>query len=540
MKVLVSDKMSQKGIDILNAVDGITLIYKTGMNPDDLKKEIQDVDALIIRSSTKVNKEVLAAAKNLKIIGRAGIGVDNIDCPAATERGVIVVNTPSGNATTTAEHAIAMLMALSRHIPQADKSMHQGEWEKSKFTGTEITGKTLGVFGYGNIGKIVADRAQGLKMKVMVFDPFLNAEIAAKNRIELVSKEALFERSDYITVHVPLNDSTRNLISKKTIQTMKTGVYILNCARGGIVNESDLIDGLNSGKIAGAAIDVFEEEPPPKDNPLLKHERVICTPHLGASTEEAQVNVAVQVAEQIRDYLLTGEIRNGVNCPSISSEMVKVLSPYLKLCDRLGAFQGQIHRENHADIKKLSISYSGAVTDYDTSALTSALVYGFLNTVSDASVNFVNALSMAESRGIVVEENVVHHVQEFANKITLSVTDEKQTNLIAGTVFGNKNYRFVRFNDFYLEVIPDGYLLVLHNYDRPGVIGKATSILGNHKINVSRMQLTLDKTFQPGSSESCLQEAVSFINIDQPINETILEELIKLENVIAVHQIDLN
>ena len=540
MKVLVSDKMSQNGIDILDAVDGIKVIYKTGMKPDNLIKEIQDVDALIIRSSTKVNKEVLEAAKNLKIIGRAGIGVDNIDCSAATERGVIVVNTPSGNATTTAEHAIAMLMALSRHIPQADKSMHQGAWEKSKFTGTEITGKILGVFGYGNIGKIVADRAQGLKMKVMVFDPFLNAEIAAKNRIELVTKETLFERSDYITVHVPLNDSTRNLINKKTIETMKTGVYILNCARGGIVNESDLIDGLNSGKIAGAAIDVFEEEPPPKDNPLLKHERVICTPHLGASTEEAQVNVAVQVAEQIRDYLLTGEIRNGLNCPSISSEMVKVLSPYLKLCDRLGAFQGQIHRENHADIKKLSISYSGAVTDYDTSALTSALVHGFLSTVSDASVNFVNALSMAESRGIVVEENVVHHVQEFANKITLSVTDEKQTNLIAGTVFGNKNYRFVRFNDFYLEVIPDGYLLVLHNYDRPGVIGKATSILGNHKINVSRMQLTLDKTFQPGSSESCLQEAVSFINIDQPINETILEELLKLENVITVHQIDLN
>ncbi|MBC8551435.1 MAG: phosphoglycerate dehydrogenase [Candidatus Brocadiales bacterium] len=540
MKVLVSDKMSQNGIDVLNAVDGINLIYKTGMNPDDLKKEIQDVDALIIRSSTKVTKEVLVAAKNLKIIGRAGIGVDNIDCSAATERGVIVVNTPSGNATTTAEHAIAMLMALSRHIPQADKSMHEGAWEKSKFTGTEITGKTLGVFGYGNIGKIVADRAQGLKMKVMVFDPFLNAEIAAKNRIELVSRETLFERSDYITVHVPLNDSTRNLINKKSIRTMKTGVYIINCARGGIVNESDLIDGLNSDKIAGAAIDVFEQEPPPIDNPLLKHERVICTPHLGASTEEAQVNVAVQVAEQIRDYLFTGEIRNGVNCPSISSEMVKVLSPYLKLCDKLGSFQGQIHREKHAEIKKLTISYSGTVTDYDTGALTSALVHGFLNTISDGSVNYVNALSMAESRGIVVEENIVHHVQEFANKITLSVTGEKETNLIAGTVFGKKNYRFVRFNDFYLEVIPDGYLLVLHNYDRPGVIGKATSILGNHKINVSRMQLTLDKTFIPGSSESCLQEAVSFINIDQPVNETILEELMKLENVITVHQIDLN
>ena len=540
MKVLVSDKMSQDGIDVLNAADGIQVVYKTNLSPEDLIKELQDTDALIIRSSTKVTKEVFAAVDKLKIIGRAGIGVDNIDCNTATERGVIVVNTPSGNATTTAEHAIAMLMSLSRHIPQADKSMNGGKWEKSKFTGIEVTGKVLGVFGYGNIGKITADRAQGLKMRVMVFDPFLTAEIAAKNGVELVTKEKLFERADYITVHVPLNDSTRNLINKNTIETMKTGVRIINCARGGIVNESDLIEGLDSGKIAGAAIDVFEEEPPPQDNPLLKHDSVICTPHLGASTAEAQVNVAVQVAEQIRDYLISGEIRNSLNCPSISSEMVKVLSPYLKLCDKLGSFQGQIHRDNHTEIKKLTISYSGAVTDYDTKALTSALVYGFLNTISDGSVNFVNALSVAESRGIVVEENVVHHVQDFANQIILSVTCEDKTNLIAGTLFGSKNYRFVRFNDFYLEVIPDGYILALHNYDRPGVIGKATSILGNHNINVSRMQLTLDKTFQPGSKESCLQEAVSFINIDQPVNEAILEELMKLENVITVHQIDLN
>ena len=540
MKVLVSDKMSQDGIDVLNAADGIQVVYKTNLSPEDLIKELQDTDALIIRSSTKVTKDVFAAVDKLKIIGRAGIGVDNIDCNTATERGVIVVNTPSGNATTTAEHAIAMLMSLSRHIPQADKSMNGGKWEKSKFTGIEVTGKVLGVFGYGNIGKITADRAQGLKMRVMVFDPFLTAEIAAKNGVELVTKEKLFERADYITVHVPLNDSTRNLINKNTIETMKTGVRIINCARGGIVNESDLIEGLDSGKIAGAAIDVFEEEPPPQDNPLLKHDSVICTPHLGASTAEAQVNVAVQVAEQIRDYLISGEIRNSLNCPSISSEMVKVLSPYLKLCDKLGSFQGQIHRDNHTEIKKLTISYSGAVTDYDTKALTSALVYGFLNTISDGSVNFVNALSVAESRGIVVEENVVHHVQDFANQIILSVTCEDKTNLIAGTLFGSKNYRFVRFNDFYLEVIPDGYILALHNYDRPGVIGKATSILGNHNINVSRMQLTLDKTFQPGSKESCLQEAVSFINIDQPVNEAILEELMKLENIITVHQIDLN
>ena len=540
MKVLISDKLSQNGIDVLNAVDGIQVIYKTNLKPEDLKKEIHDIEALIVRSSTQVTKDVLAEADRLKIIGRAGIGVDNIDCAAATERGVIVINTPGGNATTTAEHTIAMLMSMSRHIPQADKSMHQGAWEKSKFIGTEITGKVLGIFGFGNIGKIVADRAKGLRMRVLVCDPFLNEQVAAKHGIELIPMDTLLERSDYITVHVPLNDTTHNLIDRKTIQTMKAGVRIINCARGGIVNESALLEGLNSGKIAGAAIDVFEEEPPQKNNPLLKHERVICTPHLGASTAEAQVNVAIQVAEQIRDYLRTGEIRNGVNCPSISSEMIKVLNPYLKLCDKLGSFQGQIYRENQAEVGKLTISYSGSVTDYDTGVLTSALVRGFLNTILDASVNFVNALSLAESRGIVVEENVVRHVQEFANKITLSVSDEKQTNLIAGTVFGNKNYRFVRFNDFYLEVIPDGYLLVLHNYDRPGVIGKAASILGNHKINISRMQLTLENSHKPGSNTSCLQEAVSFINIDQPADEMVQEELKQLDDIIAVHQIDLN
>lgn len=540
MKVLISDKISQEGIDLLNAVDDLQIIYKTGLNPDDLKKELHDVEALIVRSSTQVSKDILAGAKKLRIIGRAGIGVDNIDCAAATEQGIIVVNTPGGNATTTAEHTIAMLMALSRHIPQADKSMHQGVWEKSKFTGTEITGKVLGIFGFGNIGKIVADRAQGLKMRVLVHDPLLNTQVAAKYGVELVSKEALCERSDYVSVHVPLNDSTRNLINREAIQIMKTGVRILNCARGGIINESALLDGLNSGKIAGAAIDVFEEEPPRKDHPLLKHDHVICTPHLGASTAEAQVNVAIQVAEQIRDYARTGEIRNGVNYPSISSEMLKVLKPYLKLCGKLGAFQGQIYRANQPEVKKLIISYSGSVTDYDTGVLTSTLVHGFLNTILDASVNFVNALSMAESRGIIVEENVVHHVQDFANQITLSVSDEKQTNLIAGTIFGNQNYRFVRFNNFYLEVIPDGYLLVIHNYDRPGVVGKIGSILGNHQINISRMQLTLEHSTQAGTNTSNTQEAVVFINIDQPADELVQEELKRFENIIAVYQIDLN
>ncbi|MCP5002686.1 MAG: phosphoglycerate dehydrogenase, partial [Planctomycetes bacterium] len=410
MKVLISDKLAQEGLDILNSEDSLQVTYKAGMKPEELKEEIREVEALIIRSATQVTKDILTHATKLKIIGRAGIGVDNVDCNAATERGIIIANTPSGNATTTAEHTIAMLMALSRHIPQADRSMHQGAWEKSKFTGTEVTDKVLGIFGFGNIGKIVADRAQGLKMRVLVSDPFLSPQIAAKYGVEVVELDQLCKRSDYITVHVPLNDSTRNLIDHKAIESMKTGVRILNCARGGIIHESALVEGLNSGKVAGAAVDVFEEEPPKKDNPLLLHDRVVCTPHLGASTAEAQVNVAVQVAEQIRDFAKTGEIRNGVNFPSVSAEVLKVLKPYLTLCTKLGTFQGQIHQSGADKIKKLTISYTGSVTDYNVSVLTSTMVHAFLFPILDTTVNYVNALSLAESRGIEVEENHIHQV----------------------------------------------------------------------------------------------------------------------------------
>ena len=540
MKILISDKMSQEGIDLLTAEDDLQVTYKPGLKPEELKNEIQDAEALIIRSSTQVTREILSHAKKLKIIGRAGIGVDNVDCDAATERGIVIVNTPSGNATTTAEHTIAMLMALSRHISQADKSMHEGAWEKSKFTGTEITDKVLGIFGFGNIGKIVADRAQGLRMRVMVCDPFLNPQTAAKYGVELVSLDQLCKRSDYVTVHVPLNDSTRNLINRKAIEAMKKGVRILNCARGGIVNEEALIEGLDSGKVAGAAVDVFVKEPPGKDHPFLKHDRVICTPHLGASTKEAQVNVAVQVAEQIRDFAHTGEIRNGVNYPSVSSEVLEILKPYLKLCNKLGAFQGQIYRANQEKVKKLSISYSGSVADYNVGVLTSTLVHAFLFPILDTTVNYVNAITLAESKGIVVEENLIHHVRDYSNQITFTVHGEEKASLIAGVLFGNTNYRFVQFNDFFLEVVPDGYLLVIHNHDRPGVVGKIGSILGKHQINISRMHLTLSNSHLLGQNATNLQEAVIFVNIDQPTSTDVLEELKQLKDIISIYQIILN
>ncbi|GJQ57787.1 MAG: phosphoglycerate dehydrogenase [Candidatus Scalindua sp. AMX11] len=540
MKVLISDKLSQDGIDILNAEDNLQVTYKTGLKPEELQEEIRDAEALIIRSATQVTKEILTHATKLKIIGRAGIGVDNVDCDAATERGIVVVNTPSGNATTTAEHTIAMLMSLSRHIPQADKSMHQGQWEKSKFTGTEVTDKILGIFGFGNIGMIVADRAKGLKMRVLVSDPFLKPEIAAKYGVELVEFDQLCKRSDYITVHVPLNDSTRNLIDKKAIESMKTGVRILNCARGGIVNEADLVDGLNSGKIAGAAIDVFEEEPPKKDNPLSHHDRVVCTPHLGASTTEAQVNVAVQVAEQIRDYAKTGEIRNALNFPSVSAEVLKVLKPYLTLCSKLGAFQGQIFQASKEKVRKLTISYSGSVTDYDVGVLTSTIVHAFLFPILDTTVNYVNALSLAKSSGIEIEENHMHQVQDYANQITFAVHGDEKTSIIAGALFGKTNHRFVRFNNFHLEVVPDGYLLVIHNNDRPGVVGKIGTILSNHKINISRMHLTLGNSQIQDQNSAYPKEAVIFVNIDQPTGIEVIEELKQLNDIISVYQITLN
>ncbi len=540
MKVLISDKLSQDGIDILNAEDNLQVTYKAGMKPEELKEEIREAEALIIRSATQVTKDILACATKLKIIGRAGIGVDNVDCNAATERGIIIVNTPSGNATTTAEHTIAMLMALSRYIPQADKSMHQGLWEKSKFTGTEVTDKVLGIFGFGNIGKIVADRAKGLRMRVLVSDPFLNPEIAAKYGVELVELDQLCKRSDYVSVHVPLNDSTRNLIDQKAIESMKTGVRILNCARGGIINETALVDGLNSGKIAGAAVDVFEEEPPKKDNPLIHHDHVICTPHLGASTTEAQVNVAVQVAEQIRDYAKTGEIRNGLNFPSVSAEVLKVLKPYLTLCSKLGAFQGQIYQSSREKVNKLTISYTGTVTDYDVGVLTSTIVHAFLFQILDTTVNYVNALSLAESSGIEVEEKHIHQVQDYANQITFTVHGEAKNSLIAGALFGKTNHRFVRFNDFYLEVVPDGYLLVIHNNDRPGVVGKIGSILSNHEINISRMHLTLGNSQIDGQNSTDPKEAVIFVNIDQPPGTAVIEAMNQLDDVISVYQIALN
>lgn len=528
MKVLVSDKLSEKGLEILKGCSEITVDVKTGMSPEELRSVIGDYQALIIRSGTKVTTDILDAAQNLKLIGRAGIGVDNVDMAAASKQGVIVENTPSGNAVTTAEHAIAMMFAVSRKIPQATGSMKAGKWDKKKFVGHELCNKTLGVVGVGNIGKIVANRALGLKMKVIGYDPFLTPEAASEMGIELVDLADLFKRADYITVHVPLNDKTKGIINKDSFAQMKDGVYIINCARGGIVNEVDLLAVLESGKVAGAALDVFEQEPPPEDSSLVKHPNLICTPHLGASTDEAQVNVAIEVAQQVVDYFTHGEIRNAINFPSISGELAKVLKPYLELSEKLGTLQGHL---TEGSPREITIEYTGGIGEYPLAPMTTCALKGILEVMlSDVGVNYVNSPVLAKERGIKVVESRVSDAEAFRSLITITVKTSKGSKVVSGTIFGKKNPRIVRIDEFYLEAVPEGNVLLIRNIDKPGVIGSVGTLMGENGVNISRMQLGLNK--QSG-------EALALYNVDSSVGDGVIKKLKELPNIISVKEIKL-
>jgi D-3-phosphoglycerate dehydrogenase / 2-oxoglutarate reductase len=520
MKVLVSDKLSEQGLAILKKAKGITVDVKTGMKPEELIKVIGDYDGLVIRSGTTVTPAVVEAAQKLKVIGRAGIGVDNVDLPSASKKGIVVMNTPTGNATTTAEHAVSMMCAVSRKIPQATASLKSGKWEKSKFTGSELSNKSLGLVGAGNIGKIVANRAQGLKMNVLSFDPFLSAEVAEKEGMELVSLDELVKRADYISVHTPLNDKTRNLINADLFQKMKKGVYIINCARGGIVNEQDLENAIKSGIVAGAALDVFEKEPPDPNHPLLQLDEVIATPHLGAATGEAQVNVAVEIAEQVVDFLNNGTIRNAVNVPSVSGEMLKVMQPFISLSEKLGSLQGQMTDRLPS---ALTIEYRGDVTKYDCKPVTAALLKGLLTaTVSGESVNYVNAPFIASSRGLKVTESVVSEHQNFSSLISLTIKIGDEERTVSGTIFGKVNPRIVQWNEFYLEAVPEGKILIVYNEDVPGVIGHIGTYLGERKINISRMQLGLNQNEK---------KALGFFNVEGNVTPEIIEGLKGLKHI---------
>lgn len=521
MKVLISDSMSERCVEIFKNAPGLQVDVNTKLKPEELKKVIKDYHALVVRSATKVTAEIIEAADNLKVIGRAGTGVDNIDTQAATKKGIVVMNTPGGNTITTAEHAVSMLMALARKIPQATASMRKGEWEKKKFEGTEVTSKTLGILGVGNIGSVVADRAQGLKMNVIAYDPYLSQEAANRMGVELVSLEELYKKSDFISIHVPLTNETKNLVNKDAFAKMKKGVKIVNCARGGIVNEKDLCDAIKAGIVSSAALDVFEKEPTPPDNPLLQMEEVILTPHLGASTAEAQENVAIAIAEQIVDYLVKGTIRNAVNVPSVPAELLASLGPYITLAEKLGIFQGQILK---GGIEEVTIEYSGDVVSYDVAPVTIAAIKGLLDQLMDQQVNFVNAPFVAKERGIKVIEIKSSRAIDFASSITIKVKTKEEENLIEGALFGKKEPRIVRIDKFFLDAVPEGYLLVLHNYDKPGVIGNVGTLLGTGNINIARLHL---------GRQAVGGEAVSVWNIDTPLPTDLLSKLLKLPHMIS-------
>jgi D-3-phosphoglycerate dehydrogenase len=526
MKILISDNLGEAGVKLFQEEPGFEVDVKTGLEPEELNKIIGDYDALVIRSATKVTENLLQAAKKLKVVGRAGIGLDNVDIPAATKRGVLVMNTPTGNVVTTAEHTIAMMMALTRNIPWGTSTLKDGKWEKKKLQGREIYNKVLGIIGFGKIGSIVADRARGLKMQVIVHDPYISDETIEKAGFEAVSIEDLYRRSDYVTVHVPKLKDTTGLIDKKAFDQMKDGVMIINCARGGIVNEADLNEALKSGKVAGAALDVFETEPPGVC-PLFEIDRVICTPHLGASTFEAQTNVAVMVAEQIIAYLKDATVINAVNVPPVSGDLLEKLNPYLTLADRMGCLLAQLAQ---GGIKEVRIDYAGDFNQLDLSPVTTAVLKGLMTPMIKDDVNFVNAQILARERGIKVTEAKIAESEEYVNLITVEAICDEGQNKVAGTIFGRKNPRVVNINNFRLELEPVDRFILIHNHDKPGAIGSIGTLLGNHHINISRMRVGQEE----GSDKTMI-----YLRTDSPIPEDVVEELRALPLIISVTSFEL-
>lgn len=526
-KILVTDSLAPQGLEVFERAPGFKVDVRLGLKPPELKKSIGDYHGWVIRSGTKVTADLIEAAENLKVIGRAGVGVENIDVEAASKKGIVVMNTPGGNNVTTAEHTISLMLSLARHIPQAVASLKAGQWKRDKFMGVELCNKTLGVIGLGNVGRIVAERAVGLRMKVIGHDPFVLSENAARLGVELVSLEEIFKRSDFITVHVPLTNETRGLINRKAIAKMKKGVRIINCARGGIVDEKDLAEALKEGKVAGAALDVYIDEPPSPDHPLVKMEQVITTPHLGASTDEAQLNVAIAVAEQMVDFLSRGIIRYAVNVPSVSPELLNALRPYLTLGEKLGSLQVQMLASLP---KEVHIEYGGEVTQYDVAPLTLAVLKGILTPMMESSVNYVNAPVIARERGIKVVESKSSQASDFASSITVRVKTKEKELEVEGAIFGSNNPRIVRINNFYLEAVPEGYILILHNRDVPGVIGAVGTLLGQKEINIAGLELGREKA---GGM------AISFFHVDDVVPKETLEALRNLPSIVTAELVKL-
>jgi D-3-phosphoglycerate dehydrogenase len=516
-RVLIADEMSPRAAEVFRRRD-IAVDSRAGLSPEELAAAVADYEGLAVRSATKVTAAIIAAGVRLKVIGRAGIGIDNIDLAAATQRGIVVMNTPHGNSVTTAEHAIAMMFALARQVPAADRSTRAGKWEKSRFVGVELAGKTLGIIGCGNIGAIVADRAHGLKMKVITYDPYLSQDRAEHLAVEKVELAELLGRADFITLHAPLTDATRHIIDAAALAKTQRGVRLINCARGELVVEADLKAAIESGQVAGAALDVFAEEPA-RDNPLFALEQVVATPHLGAATAEAQEKVAIQVAEQMADFLSTGAVSNALNMPSVSAEEAPRLRPYMDLARQLGSFAGQLTRSS---LRAVKIEYEGQAAELNCRPLTAVALAGLLAPLLD-SVNMVNAPVIARERNIEVSEVKHSRPSDYQTLIRLTVTTDRQSRDVAGTLFGGHRPRLVEVKGIPIEAELGRHMLYITNRDKPGFIGRLGTLLGAEGVNIA--------TFHLGRL-SAGSDAIALIEVDQPVTDGLLEQIRKIKDVV--------
>jgi D-3-phosphoglycerate dehydrogenase len=519
MRVLVCDGLHRQGVKIFEKAKSFEVEVHDRIEAKELLDLISDCEGVVIRSRTQIDRRVLQRAANLRVIGRAGIGVDNIDIEAATHAGVLVMNTPGANAVAAAEHAMALMMALARHIPRADESVRAGKWEKKKFVGTELFNQTLGVIGLGRIGSIVANRAHGMKMRVLAYDPYVSDDAAARLGVELVSPQKLFRQSDFISIHTPFTEETKGLLDEAAFKMMKRGVRIVNCARGGIIDESALYEVIKKKKIAGAALDVFSQEPP-VNNPLLSLPQVIATPHLGASSEQAQMNVATAIAEQMVDYLQNGLIRNAVNMPSMSPKMLEQIQPYMLLAERLGRFLSMYFRGN---VRHLKVSYGGDLRELELAPVTNAAQKGFLERALGDEVNLVNAPVIMRERGIEIEVATTSEARGYTGLITLSLTTDKGESRVAGTVFPMPACRIVEIDDYRMEAPLEGRMLLISNHDRPGVIGFIGTALGTHQVNIADMHLSRIRS--KGT-------AICLVTVDNPVSPKVLQALKEYEDII--------
>lgn len=527
MKILVSDKLAQEGLDILNAETAFTVDVRNGMSPEELKAAIGDYDAIIIRSATRLTADIIEAAGRLKFIGRAGVGLDNVDLTAATRKGVVVMNTPAGNTTSTAEHTMSMILALSRNIPQACAAMREGRWDRSRFSGVELYGKVLSIIGFGRIGSTVAKFAKAFGMHVQAYDPYLSMEALQQQGVAGATLEEIYANSDYISVHIPKTAETENLIGAAQIAKMKPSVRLINCARGGIIDEAALDEALSEGRIAGAALDVFNEEPLPEGSPLRSRDNCVLTPHLGASTSEAQVNVAIEIAECVRDALQGKGIVNAANFPSVDAETYQRLEPYIRLGFSMGKFTGQLINGRISEVK---ITYNGVLTEYKTAPVTLSLVNGLLQPALGERVNYINALDIARERAIAVQDIKSTRGEEFTNCIKLEIETDQLPFVMLGTLSSNNLPRIVKINKIYMEAVPEGHMLFIHNNDRPGMVGAVGTILGEGNVNIAG--ITLGRQADKGT-------AISVITVDSEVPKQVIERLKQYPDILHVKALNI-